>query len=444
MTPEEALIHAIKAEIARLPPRSRASFNPEEMAASYLAGTPSEEMEAIRGFNRIGHPDYQSERGKDEDEQSFAERQQQDLAMQEHLLAGYRGRGFTPEEKEALGREPESYEYSSGGRLLRDIEARKRLFDEIESRGKRQPKSTYAYGTSAPNLTDPLDAMASQYAGDIEQDKAYAFRPSSLNNPENFVGSYLTQMGPVLSDAGSMLATERNTGGSGANALGDAAARAYGADWNRTSPQLAHDRGWRENDALIKRMRKAYEDSNGQSSGDTFRSWTGGHIPYIQPLINGAMSFANGLLDFSSVATGPGASLTKAAASGLARSGVPVAKHYGSHIVRQISKDIAQNPGWAGRGLREIGDETLDVGNVVNTVGEFAADPSKETPEQFQSRTAKDAEKRKLAIRDMEANQDQIVRPVSPVKRVTEPVGKAIGAGGYNASKYLYDSLLGK
>lgn len=426
MTPEEAqkiLQSALDAEVRRLPQLARSRFSDTaKMAADFYAGRPNQSMDALRYYNGLGHPDY--EPADDEQRQ-----------LQEELLTGYTGRGWTPEQRKALGRDPQPYEYSPGGRILRDIEARRSLFDRIE-KGQGKKLQTYSYGMGSPNpadFADPLTSAAYDYQAEIERDKAHAMTVQSLSNPENFVGSYMTKMGPVLSDAGALLATERNTGGSGLNALGDAAARAYGADWNRTSPQLVQDRGWQDNDALIRRMRQAFHKSEPQSSGDTFRSWTGGHVPYIQPLINGAMSFANGLLDMSAVAAGPGAVLTKGMASQAARSGVPLVKGYGNHLVRQINKDLAAMRGasMAGKALnyskREVGDELMDVGNVVNTGAQFVVPDPNETDDQFKARTAAQAKVRSQATKELEANQNQIIRPKGMVERVTEPVGKAIG-----------------
>jgi hypothetical protein len=74
-----------------------------------------------------------------------------------------------------------------------------------------------------------------------------------------------------------------------------------------------------------------------------------------------------------------------------------------------------------------VGDELMDVGNVVNTGAQFVVPDPNETDDQFKARTAAQAKVRSQATKELEANQNQIIRPKGMVERVTEPVGKAIG-----------------
>jgi hypothetical protein len=398
------------------------------MVADALAGKPNEAYDQIVRYSSLGHPDAKPKTKLARE-------------IQDHMLQGYRGRAFF---KDEMDREPEAYEYSESGKMLAEIEARQRLFKEMARANAPQgyaPSSISSPFGGVPSFaprkltdTDALrDTAAKAY---LEQSRSRHASPLAdigreVNNPENFVGSFLTKMGPVLSDAGSLFASsllDKNKDSKALDALGDAAVRSDGADWNRTNPVLVADRGWRENDALITGMRDAGRNSEGMTSGDTFRSIFGFHVPGVQPAINALMSFGNGLLDGSTLMMGPGASLTKGLATSAAKTGVPGVSNYGKHLVREISSDIAKNPTWVSRAGREMVDEAVfDPGNLANTTYGLITPSEKETNEQFRARVSAESAARKEATRLLEGNSNQIVRPKTNIQKISEPIGSAVG-----------------
>lgn len=435
MTPEEAVRHAVQAELDRMPPfiQARYKLDLDGLSKSLLAGEENDQTKDFDGLVSIGRPEH-------EPADDF-ERKLQDL-----LLSKYTGTGWTPEELKRLGREPEPYEMSHGAQMAHQMKERRRLFTELERARTTKaaaPMSIQspfgAVPSFAPQRTDEVarqqayDVATKNYADSTVREKAlFSSLGNEVDNPENFLGTYLTKMGPVLSDGFSLAATNALDGDPNTSILGgftDAASRSYGADWNRTSPQLTADQGWRENDALIRRMREAYRDSQGMTSGDTFRATFGGHVPGIQPLINGAMSFGNGLLDMSSLAGALASAPVKAVAAQTAKAGVPGVSNYAAGVAKDIGR-----AGWGARTMQEVGDETLDVTNVAATGAHFFAEPKKETGSEFNARIAEESQRRSAAIKALEQEQNSIRRPQTMYqKNIAEPIGQAVGnaVGGF-------------
>jgi hypothetical protein len=94
-----------------------------------------------------------------------------------------------------------------------------------------------------------------------------------MENPETFLGYYNTRMGPVLSQAGSLIgdALLRNDETSVDpvyNALANTEISRQASGANMTSPQLEVDEGWRENNKLIEDQKAAYDAANGLSGAE--------------------------------------------------------------------------------------------------------------------------------------------------------------------------------
>lgn len=438
MTPEEAVRHAIGKEMERMHPAMRVNFEGKEaeVAQSILSGQPNELAAALLEAVEVGHPDWVPPKGmKPEDREAH-------LLYQDQLLARYPGTPWTPEQTKSYTPGPQ--EMSPGGQMKDGIEERAQLFKDMvgANRGRIASPARHGWffatspgawtGTHNPNLEQ--QTAAGNYSKGLDRTHAGAYTNlgAAVNNPENWIGSYVTKMGPVLSDGASILASallDGNPDTKASEAAGDMATRSYGADWNRTYPQLTEDQGWRKNDTLVRDMRQAYRGTEGMSSGDTFRATFGGHVPYIQPLINGAMSFLNGALDGSTLAGSLVSAPIKSAAIQTSKMGVPVLSKYASAVAADISR-----AGAAARTAQEFGGEALDPLTVAGTAAQFADPAEPETSSQFNARIAQDAARRKDATKALEQNQEAIRRPQSLYQTyLAEPVGKVIGnaVGGF-------------
>jgi len=433
MTPEEAVRHAIMAELRRLPPNYRAAFDGhvDEMVAAQMAGSPNDYLQSIRSLAEAGHPDFEPSSPVTPSRQTLFQASA-DRQLQDAMLKDYPGAAWTPSQLQ--GRTPEPYELSPGAKMKSDIEERQRLFGEMgrvsqgEMAGQSSDSQFFSVGPSAWMGVAPDKKIESQILAD-NYDRAInrTHAPGTdlvnqVNNPENWFGTFVTKMGPVLSDAGSLFGSallDNNPTSGVSTAMGDAAVRSQAADWNRTSPVLAQDRGWRENDKLLREMRENYRKSEGMTAGDTVTAANGGRqLPFpLHQIASGAASFFNGLMDMSSAASGPGAALTKSAATQLGKTGIPLMGAYGRHIARTIGKDMASTGSKTVMGqigkytTREMGDEMFDVSNAANTAANVLSPPPPETPEQFRARMLTDSQARQQATRQLEANQGQVVRP---------------------------------
>lgn len=432
MTPEEALRHALLAEIKRMPAEDQAIYagSVDKMVAAQLAGQKNPLLENLLYMSQVGHPDYRPTSPVTPSRQTLFQAAA-DNKLQDKMLEGYTGIGWTP--SQLNGRTPEPYELSPGGKMKSDIEERQRLIAEMGRVGQGGIAEAGSDGhffsmspgawAGAPNPKIEKQMLADNYSKAMERTHAPGTDiGNQLNNPENWFGTFTTKMGPVLSDAWAQAgsaALDGNPATGAGEAVGDAAARAIAADWNRTNPVLANDRGWRENDALIRRMRQAWMDADGMTASDTVKAMNGGKpLPWgIQSLASGFMSFANGLGDMSSVFSGPGAALTKGAATQLGKTGIPGVANYGRHISRVIGNDMdsvakGMLPKVAAYSKREVADEALfDPLNHANTIANAVVAPPDESPEQFNARILDQSKARKEAIRTMEANQNEVVRP---------------------------------
>ena len=472
MTPEEALRHAYEADIARLPPELQAGFDAEAMAAAHAAGKQHPRAEMLRGHMKIGHPSYVP--------QSANEFEQQD-----HMLAGYRGEQWFPDQLN--GRTPDSYEYSPGGKMTAQAEARMRLHDDMlkahtakattPSRGMSSPggfvpnfsqrqstdeevqkdnmeRAAQTYGNSIDRKASAGHIMGipyptqmgyspdnshqhtDQYGDPVGNPTGYpsGFKPidgnvvsREMGNPENFAGAFTTKMGGALSDGWSNLGTALLRGTDASAAAGDTAVRSYGADFNRSSPVLAKDNGWRANNAFVEEGRAAHRDSEGMYAGDMFRKiaepylpkdWKG-QIPLIQPLINAGMGLANGLLDGSIMAGSTKAipNLVRGVARGVAKAPVPGLKQFANSTANSITNHLAQKPTYLGRLGQEAMEEAGDITNFGDAFMSYVAPGDTRSKEQFDAEDKMEEAQRQQAVKRLESMNDQIIRPQTNVTK---------------------------
>ena len=452
MTPEEALRHAYAADIARLPPELQLGFDADAMAAAHVSGRKPPMAGALRHHMAIGHPEYVP--------QSPNEFEQQD-----HMLSGYRGEGWFPDQLN--GRTPGSYEYSPGGKMTADAEARMRLHDDVQkahtAKATSPTRGISSPGGFVPNFSqrqstdeevqkDNMARAAQHYANSIGR-KASAghlmgvpyptqmgyspegnFKPidgdmvsRAIQNPENFAGSFTTKMGGAISDGWSNLGTALLRGTNAGDAVGDTAVRSYGADFNRTHPVLANDRGWRENNKFIEEGRAAHRDSESMYAGDMFRKATEpylpkdwkGQIPVVQPAINTTMGIVNGFGDGSMAlgATKAVPTLVGGVARGVARTGVPLASQFAASTANSIASHMAQKPTFGARLLHEAADEAMDVTNAADAAATFFVPGDSRSKEQFDEEDKAEEASRQQAIKKLESINDQIVRPQTSVTR---------------------------
>jgi hypothetical protein len=443
MTPEEALIHAYEADIARLPQEQQLRFNAQRMAADHMAGKSTPAMERFRRNMAIGHPSYQPQNDEER-------------ALQDQMLSGYTGKGWTPDQLK--GRTPGSYELSPGGQYLDQLDSRKRLYEAFDP---QEPKSTdqgwfgmpgpSAWAGSADTGSSQRDGAAKLYAQQLG--RKYAYLPGSgpgtmfpgipeggigeILNPENFVGSFTTKMGGAVSDGASLIGTALLRKANGVQtdpmtAVGDAAVRSQGADFHRTNPALAADNGWRANDALIQQGRDAHAASEGMTAGDTFRSignhvlpeHMNGQLGYAQPVINAALSFGNGMLDGTGAVGSMKAVPTavRGVATGVAKAGVPGVSRFARSTANEITKNLTARPTWGGRAAAHLTDEAGDATNLVELGAELMTnDPRSNSHWQADQHTEEAG--RQQSIKQLENINGQIVRPQTNVTKAGNWLG---------------------
>ena len=442
MTPEEALIHAYTADIARLPPDLQPIFNPKRLAEARMSGKPTVASDRFDYYMAVGHPDYKPQDDEERD-------------LQNQLLSGYSGRGWTPSQRESLGKHPEPYALSPGGKYLDQLESRERLYKSFtpqKQEGWFPSPAAWAGKSKAP---PPTEGAAKLYARDIGRDYAYlsgtgpgTWVPGipegglkELQNPENTLGSMVTKLNGVVSDGASLLGTALLRGTDPTAALGDTAVRYHGADFHRTNPALAQDNGWRENDSLIEQGRGAHADSEGMQAGDTFRAAIGNHIlpkswngqiPYLQPLINAGISVGNGLLDGTGALTSTKAiaNPVRAVSNAVAKTRVPGVSQFARSTSNEISKTLTTKPTFAGRVAANAADESIDPGTVPLLGFEFLKNDQRDRS-QFDADQKTAEATRQQSIKQLENLNSQIVRPptaVSAIGNAVAPVaGKATG-----------------
>lgn len=434
MTPEEALRHAYSADLARLPQHMRGQFDAGKLAQSRLAGKPDQSFHA---YMEIGSPAFPAE--------TDGERQ-----LQDSFLPGYTGKGWTPSQRQQLGREPQPYELSPGAKMADQIKARQELYGAFDPPKKEHWLTAMFGGPGAWTGSGPdklKEGAAKLYADQLGPDgqgRTHNYLPgtgpgtmipgvpdedmfSMFSNPENFVGTFATKMSPVISDGLSQIGTSLLRGnGAGeklqgvANALPNAAVRSYGADWYRTSPQLAHEpKNWREADTMIDKNRAAFNHSQGMSAGETSRTLLEpilpedfkGQIPVIQPLVNGALSFGNGMLDGTGLTSAtklPGA-IVGPVARAAARTSVPGVAKFAASTADDIAK-YSKLPFGQRLGFQAT-DEALDVGNIAGTLQQFAEPADQRTSSEFEQAMQQQDQYRKQSLKQLESDQNQIIRP---------------------------------
>lgn len=443
MTPEEALLHAYEADIARLPQEQQLRFNAKAMAAAHAAGKSTPAMGAFRRNMAIGHPSYQPQNDEER-------------ALQDQMLSGYTGKGWTPDQLQ--GRTPESYELSPGGQYLDQLDSRNRLYEAFDP---QDPKSTdqgwfgmpgpSAWAGSADTGSSQKEGAAKLYAQQLG--RKYAYLPGSgpgtwfpgipegglgeILNPENFVGSFTTKMGGAVSDGASLIGTALLRKANGVDtdpmsAVGDAAVRSQGSDFLRTNPALAADRGWRANDELIQQGRDAHAASEGMTAGDTFRSignhvlpksWNG-QLGYAQPVINAGLSFLNGMADGTGLIGANKAIPTavRGVAAGVAKTGVPGVAKFARSTANDITRHLASHPTYRGRFNAYNLDEAADVTNLAELGVELMTnDPRSNSQWQNDQHTEEAA--RQKSIKELEGLNGQIVRPQTTVTKAGSFLG---------------------
>jgi hypothetical protein len=447
MTPEEALQHAYSRDIARLPPEQQVRFNANAMAAAHAAGKQHPQLDDFKYYRQVGHPSYQP---KDDGER----------ALQDQMLSGYSGKGWTPEQSKALGRTPESYEFSPGGQYLDQLDSRNRLYDSIAPQQADNSwfPSAAAWAGGTPNSLN--EGHAKNYAQQVGRTHAYI--PGSgpgtmfpgipeggvqeLWNPENFVGSFTTKMGGAVSDGMSHLGTAllRNTDPTAA--MGNAAVRSQGSDFFRTNPVLANDSGWRGNDGLIQQGQDAWYGTEGMSAGDTFRGAVGnrflpehmkGQLGYAQPVINAALSFGNGMLDGTGFVGSHKAipNAVRGVAGAAARTGVPGVAKFAQSTADDIAKNLVANPTAGGRIAHHIKDEAADVTNAVELGAELLGGDNRSNS-QWEVDQQKRDQTRDQSFKVLENLNSQIVRPQTTVTKMGNAIAPA-GNAAYGAGSWL-------
>jgi hypothetical protein len=469
MTPEEALRHAYSQDIARLPEDIQGMFDADAMAAAHASGQKHPMTGVLRHHMMVGHPKYVP--------QSADEFEQQD-----RMLGGYAGEVWTREQADALGRDPQSYEFSPGGKMTADAEARMRLHDDIQkahtAKATSPTRGISSPGGFIPNFaqhqstdedvrTENMARAAQHYNDSIDRRKASVVGyspetshqhydeqgrphgdptgyPSGMNhplvtlakeivNPENAAGSLTTKMGGVLSDGASLFATAllRKAHGVDADpmaAAGDAAVRSQAADFNRTYPVVANDRGWRENNKLIEEGRGYRAKSEGMTAGDTWRGAIGNHIlpeswngqvPYLQPVINTALSFGNGMADGSGAVGSFKAipQIVRGVASGVARSGVPGLARFAASTANDITQHLTKNPKYLQRFVGYNVDEAADVTNLAEGGIEATMPRDPRSNSQWSADQHTEEAHRQHAIKKLEGMNEQIIRPETNVTK---------------------------
>lgn len=349
----EAIEQAIDLELARIPPKLSRFFDRDDLVNTYLNGGRNDDF-----LELISMGDPSSEVPEDQ------------RWIQDHMLQGFTSEGWTPNQVE-LFETKHGYNPVQGNRLTGEMA----ISPGAKMLGGIRARREFLGLPDAEGTPEQLERLrqdaADRYLDDPNREN---WRFSDLQNPETAVGSYITKMGPVLSDVGSQFATALLGYGNADESLGNAAVRSAGSDWNRRSPQLKEFKDWRSAQGLIDKNRAAYANSEGMDSTDTLRATTGQHSLPVEM----AMSLGNGMLD-GSVGAAPGG-------------------------------------GWRALGM-ELAEEAatdLPVQAAVMTmpaIQESRAAKLAESQSEFRNRLADDAQSREQAIKTLEASNDQINRP---------------------------------
>lgn len=314
-------------------------------------------------------------------DEGFTERQ--DYVMDR---LGYKGKGWTPDQISELGRDPEPFELSPGGRMASDAAARAKLREALVA-----PPGMLE-GFVGADRRDQAQNAIDTYEDEVGRTHENQWKLNSLNNPDGYLGHFTTQMGPVISDGFGFLGDALLGRGNINEAAGNAAVRAGAADWNRSSPMLANDAGWRANDALIDQQRQALSDSTSMGARDFLRAAANKTGLDYQP---GAASapfeiaaiLGNGLLDGSTVG--------------------------GVGLGTVLGKSAAKNPTLLQHLGRELLEEGITDGGITTATHLAFADNKPESQSEFQSRLDEDQANREQAIKVLESGQDQVRKPAS-------------------------------
>lgn len=451
MTPREALLDAIAADLSRFGEYG-SGLDPEALADAMLARSVEDpDLQNFRGLLEIGSPDYELPT----EFESIEDARHAKLLgeARDKILSGYTGPAWQPSDVSALGRDPEQNELSPGGRYLDGLKNRAALYDAFLSEAKPEPSVAAWLGSDGPTPEEVrqarIDGQAQLYEsqrgrthGGMWWDHSGNPNLEGLSNPDTTIGSYVTQMGPVISDAFGQANTEAVNNGSwkpytGTNpamgflngltrgplyvkdvlgnlvsdGVGDASVRAGGADWNSNSPVLTEEMGGMDAHKLTNQMRDSYANSESMTSGDTLRAATGQKPTYANLPLRGAMSMGNGMLD-GSVVKPVGASGLKNLASGMIKRGGALGQSVGHHII----KSADNMGGMTARTLAEAGEDGFMDGGLNTALSGVKP----ETDEEFQARIPQDTQLRDRSIKQLENNNHKIQHP-----------GWARSAGGF-------------
>lgn len=441
MTPREALLDAISADLARLGEYGE-RFDPEVLAEAMLArSVENPDLQDFRGFLDLADPDYEMPEQFDSFEQARNARALREA--RDKILSGYTGPAWQPSDVSALGRDPERNELSPGGRYLDGLKNRRALYHAFLSEVEPDPSVAAWIGGDGPTADElrqsRIDGQTQLYEtqrdrthGGMWWDQSGNFDFSGFSNPDTTMGSYVSQMGPVISDAFGQANTETMNNGSwkpytGTNpamgflngltrgplyvkdvlsnlvsdGVGDAAVRAGGADWNSNSPVLTEEMGGMDAHKLTQQMRNAYGTSDSLTSADTYRMTTGQKPTYANLPARVGMSFGNAALDGSAAKLSPGT--LKNLGAGMIKRGGALGQSMGHHIIKSAD-DMGS---MTARTAAELGEDgVMDAG--LNT---FLSGGEPETDEEFQARTQQQQETRDRSIKQLENNNHKIQHP---------------------------------
>lgn len=386
------LVEAIGAEIAR---HDAMGFTPEQAEAlnkfgiPYLGGLDASEVasqvhagegplfDKMNGALVLGNPRYQSQG----ELQKF---------IQDKLLSDYTGMGWLPSQVEELGRDPGYKEMSPGAKMAHELAARA---DFIRRKG-----------TDYEGYQDTLNNPNSGYG--------IAELAADTQNPETNIGTFMTKMNGVLSDAASQVGDWMN--GADTDGAGNAAIRAIGADFNRMYPVLTDEDGdWRTRDKLIEDGRRAYAESQGMNADDyiqRFFNKTGTAYqqnPFSNATAGTIVSLGNGALD------GTYGGSRKQIVEELATDAVPTTALGAMPLVDSLPNipailDGAVEDVMDGNG-REVWNQFKSYwGNPDNYLGRPEDVP---TVEKNMERFAEDDKRRNQAVKTLEQLNSQIRHP---------------------------------
>jgi hypothetical protein len=209
---------------------------------------------------------------------------------------------------------------------------------------------------------------------------------------------------------------------------------------------LANDSGWRGNDGLIQQGQDAWYGTEGMSAGDTFRGAIGnrvlpehmkGQVPYIQPVINAALSFGNGMLDGTGFVGSHKAipNAVRGVAGAAARTGVPGVAKFAQSTADDIAKNLVANPTAGGRALHHVKDEAADVTNAVELGAELLGGDTRSNSEWEVDQQKRD-KTRDQSFKVLENLNSQIVRPQTTVTKMGNAIAPA-GNAAYGAGSWL-------